>query len=275
MTIIDNLVDRATAQDSAFVDALALPTLHDRTPAAFASSAAATTSSTYAFLPTQRVLDALGQAGFVPVGAAQGRSRPERREVARHVIRLRRRYETVQLTDSIPEIVFINGHDGRTAAQFRLGLFRPICTNGLIVSIGELPVWRFPHRSDVLDGVIASVLAQSALFTQVGEYVERMERTRLEDAQRLAFAAQALALRFPKGRLGAMHPSQLLEVRRHEDAGRDLWRTYNVIQENVLKGGLIHRSPTNRLTRTRSITAIRQDVRLNTALWDIATALLG
>jgi hypothetical protein len=273
MKTIDALVDSTTARDTAFLDALTGTELHDRTPAAFASAAHATTSPTYSFLPTQRVLGALGQAGFVPVGAAQTRTSAERRYAARHVIRLRRRYETVQLTDSIPEIVFINGHDGRTATQFRLGLFRVVCTNGLIVSIGAMPVWRFPHRSDVLDEVVAAVLAQSELFVQVGTHVERMERTPLEKSQRLAFAEQALELRFPESRRGGMQPSQLLAVRRPEDVGTDLWRTYNVIQENVLKGGLTRRSASNRPTQTRRITAIREDVRLNTALWEMATAL--
>jgi hypothetical protein len=156
-----------------------------------------------------------------------------------------------------------------------LGLFRVVCTNGLIISIGAMPVWRFPHRSDVLDDVVAAVLAQSELFAQVGTYVERMERTRLEEPQRVAFAAQALDLRFPESRRGGMQPTQLLAARRPEDVGTDLWRTYNVIQENVLKGGLTRRSPSNRQSRTRRITAIQEDVRLNSALWDMATALAG
>jgi hypothetical protein len=275
MATIDALVDSTAARSSAFADALAPAELHDRTPAAFASAAHANTSPTYSFLPTRRVLEALGQAGFVPVGAAQTRTRADRRYAARHAIRLRRRYETVQLTDSIPEIVFINGHDGRTATQFRLGLFRVVCTNGLIISIGAVPVWRFPHRSDLLEDVVKSVLEQNELFAQVGAFVERMEHTRLEEPQRLDFAERALSLRFPEDRRGGMQPSQLLTVRRPEDVGNDLWRTYNVIQENVLKGGLSRRSASNRLTRTRRITAIREDVRLNTALWDMATALVA
>jgi hypothetical protein len=103
MKTIDALVDSTTARGTAFVDVLAPTKLHDRTPAAFASAAYATTSRTYSFLPTQRVLEALGHAGFVPVGSAQTKTSADRRYAARHVIRLRRRYETVQLTDSIPE----------------------------------------------------------------------------------------------------------------------------------------------------------------------------
>jgi len=55
--------------------------------------------------------------------------------------------------------------------------------------------------------------------------------------------------------------------------GHDLWRTYNCVQENLLKGGLTRRSASNRLSQTRAITAIKEGIRLNTALWEMATAL--
>ena len=51
-----------------------------------------------------------------------------------------------------------------------------------------------------------------------------------------------------------------------------LWHTFNVVQENVLRGGIPRRSASNRLSRTRRITAIREDVRLNSALWELAIA---
>jgi hypothetical protein len=69
-----------------------------------------------------------------------------------------------------------------------------------------------------------------------------------------------------------MQPSQLLAPRRAEDVGSDLWRTLNVVQENLLQGGLVRRSASNRLTRTRRIRAINEDVRLNSALWERAMA---
>jgi hypothetical protein len=192
---------------------------------------------------------------------------------ARHVIRFRRRYETVQLRDCLPEILFLNGHDGRTATQFRLALYRPVCTNGLIVCSESLPVWRVPHRGDILDAVIAAALAQAAQFEAVGAHVERMERTHLEEGQRLSFAADALALRFPRARQACLRPEQLLEPRRPEDNRRDLWTTYNVVQEAVIKGGLEYRTASNRQMRSRGIKAIREDVRLNTGLWAKAIAL--
>src|SRR4029077_1041735 len=219
----------------------------------------------------ERVLDALGSVGFVPVEARQA-ARAKSPLHARHLIRLRRRCETVQLRDSVPEVLFLNSHDGTSAYQLRVGLFRVLCTNGLVVSMGIFPVWRVMHRGDVVQDVVCAALRISERFEQLAAAVERMERTMLDANQRLELAAQALALRFPGDAPGAMQPSQLLVARRAQDVGNDLWRTFNVVQENILRGGLVRRSASNRLPRTRGIQPIRAAVRLTPALWESATA---
>jgi hypothetical protein len=209
----------------------------------------------------------------VPVAVAQTRTRIRSPLHARHAVRLRRRFETVDLNDSVPEIVLLNSHDGTSAYELRLGLFRAVCTNGLIVSAGAFPVWRVSHRGDHLDRVVTAALELAERFGELGAYVQRMERTFLDEPQRLAFASQALSLRFPQGSYGALHAEQVLEPRRQEDSGWSLWATYNVCQEAILQGGLSRRSPKGRLVRTRPIRAIREDVRINSALWDMAVVL--
>jgi len=47
------------------------------------------------------------------------------------------------------------------------------------------------------------------------------------------------------------------------------------VQENLMRGGLTGRSATGRNTRTRTIEAIRQDVRINTGLWQLAMNLVS
>jgi hypothetical protein len=94
-----------------FSGSLSLEDVRLRAPAVFAESAHERTSSNYTFIPTERVLTGLMQVGFVPVEARQTRARHSLAH-ARHVIRLRRRFETVQLKDAVPEVVFLNSHDG-------------------------------------------------------------------------------------------------------------------------------------------------------------------
>jgi hypothetical protein len=270
-SVVTSLANYQLSHSGAFQNAMSPDVLRERVPAVFAPGAHERTSGAYTFISTERVLSALGSAGFLPVEARQA-ARAKSPMHARHLIRLRRRYETIQLRDAIPEILFLNSHDGTSAYQLRVGLYRVICTNGLIVSTGVFPAWRVTHRGDVVADVVQAALKISERFDLLAAAVDRMERTRLDRLQQLDFAAEAVALRFPKGPPGTVEPSRFLVARRAEDVGDDLWRTFNVLQENLLQGGIPRRSASNRLSRTRRITAIREDVRLNSALWELTTA---
>ena len=258
-----------------FGGALSIHALRERVPAVFASSAHERTSDKYTFIPTEHVLSGLMRAGFVPVDARQTRTRNTSTLHARHILRLRRRFETVQLKDSVPEVVFLNSHDGTSAYQLRLGIYRVVCTNGLIVSRGAFPAYCVSHRGDVVDDVITGALEASERFAALAEQVERMERRLLPKDEQLQFAERALALRFPDPAQSGMQAAQLLTCRRTDDLGDDLWSTLNKVQENLLRGGMSRRSVNGRLTRTRRITSIREDVRLNGRLWDLAAEVLA
>lgn len=260
---------------NAFAGALSLDAVRQRAPAVFASSAHEHMSSRYTFIPTERVLSGLMQAGFVPVDARQTVARRASPIHARHVVRLRRRFETVQLRDSVPEVVFLNSHDGTSAYQLRLGIFRVVCTNGLIVSRGAFPAYCVSHRGNVVDDVIAGALETSERFGSLADQVERMERRTMFKDEQLQFAQRALALRFADPDQHGMQPGQLLSCRRTEDLGGDLWSCLNKVQENLCGGGLRRLSAKGRLTRTRRLTSIREDVRVNGQLWDLAMEVLA
>ncbi len=217
----------------------------------------------------------VNNAGFVPVAARQARTRRASPMHARHVVRLRRRFETVRLRDAIPEIVFLNSHDGTSAYQLRMGIFRVVCLNGLIVSQGAFPAYRVSHRGDMVDEVVSGALEVSERFGSLAAQVEHMERRPMPRDEQIGFAERALAVRYPVAVQSGMQPSQLLTCRRVQDTGDDLWSVFNRVQENLLVGGLSRWAASGRLTRTRRITSIREDVRLNGRLWDLATEVLA
>jgi hypothetical protein len=66
---------------------------------------------------------------------------------------------------------------------------------------------------------------------------------------------------------------QLLRPRRMSDKAADLWTTFNVVQENVVKGGVPGRTARNQRTSTREITGIDQNVKINKALWMLADGM--
>lgn len=71
-----------------------------------------------------------------------------------------------------------------------------------------------------------------------------------------------------------MTESQLLAPRRWQDESDDLWTTYQRIQENLIKGSLNGRSAQGKHARTRAISGIDGDVKLNRALWVMAENML-
>ena len=169
----------------------------------------------------------------------------------------------------------VDTRDSNLTYQLRLGLFRAVCTNGLIVSVGAFPAYCVAHRGDVVDQVVTAALEASERFEALASRVERMELRRLDRGEQIGFAGKALALRFPELDKAGIQPSRLLECRRVDDTSDNLWTVFNRVQENLLGGGLIRRTETGRLSRTRRITSIREDVRLNGRLWDLAEEVLA
>lgn len=112
-------------------------------PSVFSENKHESRSDRYTWIPTITILDNLQREGFEPFFACQTRVRDQsRREHTKHMLRLRR---AGQLTgQQVPEIILLNSHDGSSSYQMLPGLFRGVCTNGLVCgqSFGEV---RVPH----------------------------------------------------------------------------------------------------------------------------------
>jgi len=262
---------------------LTLEEIGQRAPSALATRPYDAMSAKYGFVPTLGVIEAMIKAGFQPFRATQSRTRiAGKGDFTKHMIRFQRQ-DLGQLVvgDVIPEVVLINSHDGSSAYKLIVGLYRLICSNGMMVSDGEIDSINVAHKGnivqDVLDGshrLIADT--QKSLNT-----VRGWTQLQLTDGEQRVFAESAHTLRFADSEGKVTTPitaSQLLVPRRREDVGGDLWHTLNRVQENVIVGGLhaIQRDAEGRRVRrvsTRRINGIDQDVRINRALWQLASRM--
>jgi hypothetical protein len=97
----------------------------------------------------------------------------------------------------------------------------------------------------------------------------------LEPTEGLAFAGGALRLRYSSDLEPPVSPATLLEARRAEDEGSDLWHTLNRVQENLIRGGVAdgHRDRRGRLRSVRGLRGIDSKVDLNKGLWTLAERL--
>ena len=241
-------------------------------PSIFADQAHESRSARYAYIATQELLRGLRSEGFEVYSVTQAKSRcEEKKGHAKHLLRLRHASQAVRaLGDSTPEIVLLNSHDGSSSYQMMGGMFRMVCANGLIVPDGTCQTVKVPHTGKVQDKVIEGAFEVLDGLTRVIESRDAMRAVTLNTGEASAFARAALQLRFDGDQPAPVVESQVLRPRRMDDKAPDLWTTLNVVQENVVRGGLRGRTAAGARTSTRAVTGIDQDVRLNRALWTLA-----
>jgi len=251
-------------------------------PSVFAPDKHESRSTRYTYVPTIDIVNKLREEGFEPMVAKQGRSRIEGKEnYTKHLIRFRHgTSEMRQVGDVRPEVVLINSHDGTSSYRILAGLFKLLCLNGLVASDSVVGDVRVGHTGKIADEVIEGTWSVVREAHRVMDGVERFKAVELSHGERHAFARAAHTLRFEDTSdtmQDAIKPQQLLSARRQDDVGPDLWRTFNVIQENVIRGGITGRGRDAegriRSTTTREVRNIDQDVKLNRALWVLADEL--
>ncbi|EBO5289033.1 DUF945 domain-containing protein [Salmonella enterica] len=247
------------------------PLTHDElmrvVPGVFGDDKHTSRSARYTYIPTITVLESLQREGFEPFFACQARVRdPDRREYTKHMLRLRR---TGQITQKeVQEIVLLNSHDGTSSYRMMPGMYRQVCSNGLVCSqsFGDI---RVPHKGDVVGQVIEGAYEVLGVFDRIEQGKEAMQAVTLSPENRNTYARAALAYRYGEEH----HPvteAQVLSARRREDKKDDLWTTFQRVQENLMKGGLNGRSAQGKRSHTRAIKGIDGDIKLNRALWVLA-----
>lgn len=243
-------------------------------PSVFADAAHDSRSTRYAYIPTIDVLAGLRREGFEVFSATQARARTEdRREHTKHLLRLRHASQFGRLdADSTPEIVLLNSHDGSSSYQMMGGVFRMVCANGLIVPDGTCQTVKVQHSGKVQDKVIEGAFEVLDGLTRVIDSRDAMRAVSLSDDESRILARAALQLRFDptEEKAAPVTEDQVLRARRIDDRAPDLWTTFNRVQENVIRGGLAGRNANGARQRTRAVTGIDQDVKLNRALWTLA-----
>jgi hypothetical protein len=281
------------SMNTQFQTALTLDAIRTYAPSAFAQAAHESRSSRYTYIPTSEVITGLMAQGFQPFKAAQSRSRIEgKAEFTKHMLRFRHADSMATASpEAIPEVILVNSHDGTSAYKLFAGIFRMVCTNGLIVADSLVDSLSIQHKGNIVDNVIEGSFEIIGQTVKALGRVDEFRQLRLSDGEQNIFADAARELRFADTEGAIASPitaAQLLQPRRREDMdenaavygrpGRDMWRTLNTVQENVIRGGLsgIQRGrdedgrPTRRRVTTREVRGIDQDVKLNRALWMLA-----
>lgn len=183
-----------------------------------------------------------------------------------------------EIVECFPQIILTNSHDGLSCFQFRVGLYRCICSNGLVISDAELSEFKIRHiyySFENLRAVVGRIL--EALPSKV-ERMSQMSNVLLSEDQKLDFAKKALSIR--KGvkeeelQMDEETYKDLLTPVRKEDEGSSLWNVYNVLQEKIVKGGYSTAKEGKKARKVRKVTSFIKELDFSRRIDEVAQSYL-
>jgi len=255
-------------------------------PAAFSPNESPKVSDRYSFVPTLDLLNAFDSLGWNPTYARQNGTGP----YARHMVRLTNpKLPFMDLrTDKVkPQIVLDNSHNGMSNAQIHMGLFRLVCTNGLVICMpGLFTTVKLRHVGIDMAELKQLMEVVANQYSIVGSHIEDMQQVKLNQDEREQFVIKAIAAREPrvfikedgtidmKKATTIIKPNQIIEPLRGEDKKEDLWTIFNVIQERLVKGEFDRQTMNGRRTKPRGINNAARNIDFNKKLWEIAETFL-
>jgi hypothetical protein len=245
---------------------MTLEQIKQNAPSVFATSPSNKMSNKYVFVPTLDILDNFQREGWDVSSAKQTGKGIH----SVHELRLRNG-ELPKVGDSLVEAIIRNSHNGYATLSVSAGLHRLVCSNGLTVPTSLAESFNVKHQRFDLDDVKRLTESFAGKLPIIQDSVGRMMGKELSDKERIDFIKQAINLRWKSGHVPTtLDVMSIVHPRREEDTAKDVWTTFNVIQENFVRGGLKYTTDKGRKTELRGLKSIMAVSQINTKLWELA-----
>lgn len=236
-------------------------------PSVFTTEKASHLTDKYVQTPTSRVVEDLMNLGWQVTKAQEVKSR-KYKGFQKHIVVFRHPEIMIKGKngdDAFPQILLTNSHDGKAAFNFRVGIFRLVCSNGLVISDADFNNVSIRHVNYTFETLQTKVQEVIAKLPGLVQKINMFKSTQLTEAQMQDFATKAMQLR-TKQRVNIM---DVLNADRPQDAGNDLWLVFNRVQEKLIGGS--YRAGKR---KARSVKNFQKDIQLNEQLFELAESYL-
>ena len=255
--------------------------LRNECPLAFASAPTnPNVSGKYLFVNTETIVDDLDKLGWKPVQAAQRKARGNAGTIfSKHMVAFQNpeiKITSADGDDAYPRILLTNSHDGMQAFKFSVGIFRLVCSNGLVVADEQFSDFKIKHKGYTF-GELRNVVRQAVedLPNRVQVMNDMKNRILTEDEKRkMALDAMLIRAGVKELQYDEETITDILDPKRDADKGDDLWRVFNVIQEKITQGDFHAALTGAKVRKVRKIKSFEKDMKVNKELFKLATALV-
>lgn len=274
MNRTERLSPRAQAFQDGTINPMSLDEARQYAPAIFATEPASFINlKRYNFVPTTEIISQMSNEGWILTNAKQSSTKIDlRKNYGVHTVEFQHPdlyiKDTENKVEGRPTVIFMNSHDGTRPIQSELGIFRLVCSNGLVIKAQDFGGFRERHTRLTNEDVKRLLGEKVQLMNNAVEKINRWNGVEMKSIDMRKFATDALILRIGEDRQPEDHEIlSILEPKRQADAVNTLWHVYNRVQENLIKGGF---QLGNR--QARGITNPLADMQLNQGLWQLAEA---
>jgi hypothetical protein len=250
-------------------------------PAVFAVTKHDRLSDRYVSLHTSDLIPVMNDYGYAPVQAAQKRSRKSSTEHSAHMVAFAKIGDDGYTGGEIrPEIILYNSHDGTGSIKLFAGAFRFICSNGIVAGDGFQS--RIYHNKAAVLGFEDMLRNTVEVLPAMMERLNMLRGVQLSSATAREMAKRSVATRWDmfdaqdKGVYAVDRTiTDVLAINRNEDSHMDAFTVFNRIQESVIRGkafvkSLTAATPQGTMRKARPVNSVKEGIRINTALWNIA-----
>lgn len=238
---------------------ISLNSLRERVPAIFTKTPSPKVSDRYSFADSEYYLQKFIDANWTIHSARQ----VSKSEYAPHQVILRNN-DIATVGDLLPQLMFTNSHNGIKKMTIDTGIYRLVCSNGLVVPTSitqSLSIKHLDLGDSTTDTIVNSFYEKVPIIMNS---IDRMRNKILTDDEIDNFTYNALQIRFTNA--VGININDVVKPLRIEDNSDDLWTVFNVVQEKLIRGGI--QLPSKR--RSRPINNFVNDNNINTKLWELA-----
>ncbi len=266
-----------TSSDMQTAKYLTKKNIESLAPSVFANEPSNEVSKHYTHIPTERVIDDMELLGWKPIQATEVKARKNStRGFQKHLITFRNEEVVINGEDGdtvFPQILMTNSHDGKNAFQFQAGLYRLICSNGLVIADTQFEAIKMRHMGYSFEDLQELIKEMVEKLPLTVESMNKMKAKEMAEEEILDFAREAINTRFTPKEMKRIQIDlkELVTPVRKEDAGSDLWSVFNVVQEKIITGDFDYRAG-NKARKAREIKNFKQDMKINKELFEVALA---
>ena len=238
---------------------ISLNSLRERVPAIFTKTPSPKVSDRYSFADSEYYLQKFIDADWFIHSARQ----VSKSEYAPHQVILRNN-DIATVGDLLPQLIFTNSHNGIKKMTIDTGIYRLVCSNGLVVPTSitqSLSIKHIDLGDSTTDTIVNSFYEKVPIIMN---NIDRMRNKILTNDEIDNFTYNALQIRFTNA--VGININDVVKPLRIEDNSDDLWTVFNVVQEKLIRGGI--QLPSKR--RSRPINNFVNDNNINTKLWELA-----